>query len=207
MKTPESVGKILEQTFCRIHRENMQGIPILNSKIAIQALGFQEFEGRLLGIIITPWLMNVVLLPSIEDDWSDLKLGQKTWQSFPSKKYRFLVNEIDGIGFCQTHSIYSPMNDFTSHEQAEKVALDFIKSLMICPDPMTSKTEEELVDEELLGRIMRGEETPEVNFDDFAVIEPNELTIPIKEITEMKEATRKKFDRRALLRGNFQGET
>lgn len=199
MKDPKRLGEIVEQTFARIHRENMQGIPILNSRIRVQALGFQHYQERVVGVVITPWLMNMVLLPGEGEDWSDLALGHKRFHNFPAKKYKFMVNEIDGIGFCQTHSLHSPMNEFSSHEHAVSVAQDFLDKLMVDSSPAS----EDLVDEDLLGRIMRGEETPKVNLDDFATIQPNESSIPIKIVSGTKEPARKKFDRRALLRGRF----
>ena len=63
MLDPQQVAEQLVETFDHIHTENMQGIPILNPNIGIEALGFQEIDGRILGVIICPWLMNVVLLP------------------------------------------------------------------------------------------------------------------------------------------------
>lgn len=200
MKEPEAISEILEQTFERIHRENMQGIPILNARIRVQTLGFHEYQGRITGIIITPWLMNFVLLPSEEEDWSELALGAKQFHKFPCSKYKFLVNEIDGIGFCQTHSLFSPMNNFVSHEQAVAAAQNFLDKLYVVPEATTADP----VDEDLLGRIMRGEETPDL--DDFATIEPHENNIPVKNITDTKEPKKNKFDRRALLRGSFMGE-
>jgi len=119
VKDPHSISTIIQSTFEKIHNENMQGIPILNSRVKVQALGFQEYQDRIIGIIITPWLMNLVLLPAAEENWSEMSLGQKQTHEFPSSKYKFLVNEIDGIGFCQTHSLFSPMNNFVSHEQAQ----------------------------------------------------------------------------------------
>ena len=201
MKDPASIATIVEQTFTRIHLENMQGIPILNSRIQVQSIGFQEYQARIIGIIITPWLMNVILLPNDNEDWSNFTLGHKVSHTFPAKTYRFLVNEIEGIGFCQTHSMYSPMHDFSSHQQAVKVAQEFIDFLMVDNEP----SEEELIDEDLLGRIMRGEETAEVDLNDFATIAPYEQTIPIKEIADSEDLSSKKFDRRALLRGSFLG--
>jgi len=197
---PESISVILEKTFEKIHIENMQGIPILNSRIKVQALGFQEYQGRVVGVIITPWLMNLVLLPGNEDDWSDLTLGHKQSHEFPSGNYKFLVNEIDEIGYCQTHSLFSPMNNFISQEQAVTEAQNFLDKLFIDPEPGA----EVQVDEELLGRIMRGEETPDL--DDFATIESYEKVIPVKNITDIKIPERKNIDRRSLLRGKFTGE-
>ncbi len=170
MKTivdPQAAAVTLLQTFEHILQENMQGIPILNNKLQVQTLGFQKFEGRIMGIVITPWLMNLIILPNEDDDWNELELGKKMPVKFPSASYKFMVNEIDGIGKCKTHSMYSPMHEFYNQDHAVKVAQDFLDDLNVEREP----TVEELVDEDLLGRIMRGEEI-DVNLDEFAVIEP-----------------------------------
>lgn len=170
MKTivePQDAAVTLLQTFEHILQENMQGIPILNKKLHVQTLGFQMYNGRIIGIVITPWLMNLIMLPNEDDDWNELELGKKMPVKFPSTSYKFMVNEINGIGKCKTHSMYSPMHEFTSQDHAVKVAQDFLHNLNVEREP----TVEELVDEDLLGRIMRGEEI-DVNLDEFAVIEP-----------------------------------
>ena len=196
----QQISDQIEQTYHKIHIENMQGIPILNPAINVQALGFQELEGRVLGIIITPWLMNVVLLPNEDEDWSDMQLGDKRPHQFMSKTYKFMLNEIDGIGYCQTHSLYSPMRDFASHDQAVTVAQEFLDKLKV----ETKLTEEDIVDEDLLGKVMRGEETPEINLDDFDVIEPVQVDLfPSRGQPDLKVNVEKKISRRNLLRGNL----
>ncbi len=201
MKNPQAIAELLEKTFNTIHQVQMQGIPILNTAISVQAVGFQEYEDRIIGVIITPWLMNLVMLAGEKDDWSHLEMGKKQLHEFSSKTYKFMVNEIDGFGKCQTHSIFSPMQDFASHEQAVRAAQDFLDNLMV----ESELTEEDLVDEDLLGRIMRGEETSEVDLDDFAVIEATETTArPVRGQSEMKVRVEKKnLSRRDLLRGSF----
>lgn len=201
MRNPEAISKTVEQSFDRIHRESMQGIPILNRKINVQTVGFQTWQGRTVGIVITPWLMTVIMLPADDEDWSNLELGRKKKHDFPSQTYKFMVNEFDGIGFCQTHSLHSPMNMFYSQEHAVSAAEEFIEKMMSDSNP----SGEDPVNEELLGRIMRGEETPEVNLDDFATIEPHEDSIPVRIASGMKKPDKKKFDRRALLSGRFHG--
>ncbi|MCP3688241.1 MAG: [NiFe]-hydrogenase assembly chaperone HybE [Gammaproteobacteria bacterium] len=200
MQDPRQVAATIEKTFTRIHLENMQGIPILNPAIEVQAVGFQHYQGRVLGVIITPWLMNVVILPAEDENWSNMELGHKQPHKFPSKTCKFMVNHIEGIGACQTHSLYSPMRDFACHEQALKMAHDFLETLMVDSEP----TAEDMVDEELLGRVMRGEDTPEINLDDFAVIEPMQVessTVSKQGSTPPK--ARKNISRRNLLRGNL----
>lgn len=198
--TTQDVALAVEQAFTRIQHESMQGIPILNPGINVQTLGFQRFEGRVIGVVITPWLMTVILFPAEDEDWSKLALGRKIPHAFPAKKIKFMVNEFDGIGACQTHSLHSPMNAFSSQQQALTAAQDFIDKLLL----ESEADAEDPIDEDLLGRIMRGEETPEVNLDDFATIEPHANSIPINVTTE-KKLVNKTFGRRALLRGQFTG--
>lgn len=198
-QNPERVAKIVAQAFEKIFQESMRNMPLLNSRIKVQTLGFQYFHDRIIGIVITPWLMNIILLPAEDEDWSSLALGHKQTHTFPSKARKFLVNDIDGIGFCQTHSLFSPMNEFSSHEHAVSAAQRFLDSLMID----SAATEEDLVDEELLGRILRGEETPAVNLEDFATIEPHDSSIPIKLVSDETHKLKNKLDRRSLLRGKF----
>ncbi len=201
MKDPQSIGKLVEQAFARIHRKNMQGMPILNSRITVQALGFQRHQGRIIGVVITPWLMTVVLLPAEDEDWSDLVMGQVKSHEFPSGPYKFRVNEIAGIGYCQMHSLHSPMNGFSSQVQAVKVAEDFMNKILTAP----LTTEEGLADENPPIRVIPGSETAQVNLDHFATIEPHEKSIPIEVISETKKPRRKVLDRRSLLLGQFNG--
>src|SRR5664280_408114 len=42
----------------------MRGMPFYNEKIAIEAIGFRPFgEGEVLGVVLTPWFMNMIKLP------------------------------------------------------------------------------------------------------------------------------------------------
>jgi hypothetical protein len=40
------------------------------------------------------------MLPGEKDKWSNLKMGKKQPHKFPSSTYKFMVNEIDGIGYA-----------------------------------------------------------------------------------------------------------
>ncbi len=163
----ETLTQRIEAVFKRIENEQMQGIPLLNPALQVQTIGFQSFEGRTVGVVITPWLMNLVLLPAEGEEWSDLKLGDKTRHRFPANEFHFMVNEIDGIGICQTHSLYSPMNEFMDQDHAVAAAESFMQTLMV----EVENPETDPHDEELLGRILRGEETPEEELDGFALAE------------------------------------
>ncbi len=198
MNELQQISDRIEQSFQRIHLENMRGIPILNPQIGVQALGFQYWQDRALGVIITPWMMNLVMLPAQGEDWSQMELGHKQPHEFPSRSYKFMINDIEGIGPCQTYSMCSPMRDFSSHQQALQVAQDFLDALMEEGTP----TEEDLVDADLLGRVMRGEDTSDIDLSQFDTTDPIAST-RVEAEEEPHSAVDKVISRRNLLRGNL----
>jgi len=99
----------------------MKGMPIYNPTLAVEAVGFREDRGRHVGVIVTPWFMNLTVLPSPEDLAVWVK-GETVRLAFPSGYYDFMVSEIEGPGLVGTCSLFSPMSDFTDHEAAQVAA-------------------------------------------------------------------------------------
>ena len=140
-----------EECFQQIFEQRMQGMPIVNEALEVKAVGFREWKGRTVGILITPWFMNLMLLTADGESWDGLQLGEQKSIEFPSRNYPFSVNEFDGIGRCLTHSLCSPMFQFES--QAEAVA--YAESVMA---GLEQEADEVLKGEEAeLERYMRKE--------------------------------------------------
>lgn len=148
--------------FQTIHDQSMAGLPLLNLALSVAALHFQTFAGRVFGVILTPWMMNLIVLPGDDTEaqaWSTARLGTPWELAFPAGPVRFLSNHIEGIGPCQMHSAYSPMREFSSQAEALFTAQAYLQRLFTAPNP--EKPHEPTVDERLLGRILRGEKVPE----------------------------------------------
>ncbi|MES9833864.1 MAG: [NiFe]-hydrogenase assembly chaperone HybE [Candidatus Thiodiazotropha sp. DIVDIV] len=193
MQDLEHLTRQIETVFKGIEQEQMQGIPLLNPTLKVETIGFQHYQGRPVGVLITPWLMNLVLLPGDDDEWSDLKLGEKYQHRLPANEYRFMVNEIEGIGICQTHSLYSPMHEFMDQDHAVAAAENFMKMLMVEVETPDSDPH----DEALLGRILRGEEVAEVEMDGFAIAEAKCK----REVSSVESSEEELISRREFLRG------
>jgi [NiFe] hydrogenase assembly HybE family chaperone len=144
--------------------------------------------------------MNMVMLPGGEDDWEALELGKKIPQKFPSRTYKFMVNDIDGIGKCQTYSLHSPMHEFVNQDHALAAAQSVLDTLMV----ESELSEEEKVDEELLGRILRGEETP--GLDGVASVEAAQPAPGKTEVLQPQGRLKEAMSRRDLLRGVVLGD-
>jgi [NiFe] hydrogenase assembly HybE family chaperone len=120
----------LESAFTRIQRERMADVPLLNPALRVQAVGFGVREEYCLGVLITPWFMNLMLLPLAGDAWAELPSGTKINQSFPSGTYEFILGEEEGVGRYLMCSLFSPVFEFENQEAAVATAEAVLAGLM-----------------------------------------------------------------------------
>ena len=118
----DSVTHRLVADFREIWHAKMRDVPMVNKLLSVEAVAFQLVDGRPLGVLISPWFMNLVLLPAEGEDWSDLVAGQKELISFPSGAYEFLHNTREQTGGYKACSLFSMMGDFKTQMQAKDVA-------------------------------------------------------------------------------------
>jgi len=119
-----------EAVFREIHAARMKGVPFVNGALSVKAVGFRVFEGRVMGVLVTPWFMNVILLPAPGEDWSGLATGTRELVEFPSGTYEFLSAERPETGPYKACSLFSPMLDFSSMLQAVETAEAVIPALL-----------------------------------------------------------------------------
>jgi len=63
MESAAEIRARLEAAYRHIEKARMQGVPILNPALEVRAIGFEPCGGWHLGILVTPWFMNLLLLP------------------------------------------------------------------------------------------------------------------------------------------------
>lgn len=119
----------LEAAFREIHTAQMRGLPIVNDALAVKAVGFRRHGERWLGALVTPWFLNLVLLPGEGDEWSELVPGAKELIEFPSGRYEFVHANRKGVGAYKACSLFSPMFEFASMLQATETASAALVSL------------------------------------------------------------------------------
>lgn len=120
----------LINTYRRIGEQRMQGLPIFNQRLEVEAVGFTEWDGHLLGVLITPWFMNLVLLPGEQDDWSKLASGTFTAWELPAGEYEFTVNPDTATGVHQSLSLFTTVTDFPDQQTARAVAREIIEQIL-----------------------------------------------------------------------------
>lgn len=120
MSSVERAAATVERTFERVRVERMSDVPILNAELAVQAVGFRDWRGDALGVLVTPWCMNVMLLPGDSASWPAVPVGTTATQELPAGSFDFIEGEEDGVGRYRMCSLFSPMHEFG--DQATAVA-------------------------------------------------------------------------------------
>ncbi|MEL7114557.1 MAG: [NiFe]-hydrogenase assembly chaperone HybE [Pseudomonadota bacterium] len=117
----QATGRLVAD-FREIWHAKMRDVPMVNKLLGIEAVGWQIVDGRPLGVLISPWFMNLIQLPGEDEDWSNLKAGTKEILSFPSGAYEFIHGQREMVGGYKACSLFSPMGEFQSQMQAQDVA-------------------------------------------------------------------------------------
>ncbi|HUX64558.1 [NiFe]-hydrogenase assembly chaperone HybE [Sulfuricella sp.] len=133
MRSSESVeavhpGPLLEEIYRKIHREHMLGLPILNPDLEVEAVGFVPFRGLWVGILITPWFMNLMLLSGTAL-CPVLAEGESQSWLFPGGALKFYAGFEAEVGSCQVCSLFSPMREFANQEEARAAAQAVLNGL------------------------------------------------------------------------------
>ncbi len=138
-----SPAELLERVFAHIAATRMIGVPILNPALRVEAVGFRVWEGRWIGVLVTPWMINLVLLPGESVPLTPLAPGEKTSWDFPSGSYEFMGLNEPMLGACHVCSLMSPVLDFSMHEEAVSVAQEIIRALFVDVEETSPATIEE----------------------------------------------------------------
>lgn len=120
--------------FANIARTRMADVPICNPALEVEAVGFRRTaEDHWAGLMITPWAINLLVLPGQEAGWPALAAGSKHDWRFPSGDYEFIVAQEDSLGTYHLCSLFSPALEFASHEAARLTALATAHALFAEP--------------------------------------------------------------------------
>lgn len=118
----------LEQHYRAVLNERMRDMPFVNPELEVEAIGFRDFDGHQLGVLLTPWFMNLVLLPG-SDDWDDYAQGSACRWSLPEGSYDFNVCRDRDLGVYMTAVLFRSVSDFPDQGTARSIALEIMQRL------------------------------------------------------------------------------
>lgn len=124
-----SPAAALQQRYEDIRRTQMDGVPMLNAGLRVEALGFRPWGEHWLGVLVTPWFMNLVLFPRVPERWHAIGERESRHHVFPAGVFEVFGNRDAVLGDFQSCSLFSPMFDFADHDGARDTALQALDAL------------------------------------------------------------------------------
>ncbi len=116
--------------FERIAATRMAGLPVINPALAVAVPNMRAWRGDWVGVLVTPWAINLVVLPGAGGKFQPLEFGACQQWAFPSGDYEFLGLHEDGLGYFQSCSLMSPVFEFPAQDAAEAFALAALQGLL-----------------------------------------------------------------------------
>jgi len=124
-----SPAAALQRTFEIVWRERMHRLPMLNPALAVEAVGFRAWRDHWLGILVTPWFMNLVLMPRVDAAWQAIGERESRHHVFPAGVFEFIGAREPTLGDYQACSLFSPMFEFADQGEARAIALASLDAL------------------------------------------------------------------------------
>lgn len=178
---PQQAGTLYVQTkaqsllkaFREIHNTKMADTHFINRSVHVETIGFRALGKRVIGVLITPWCMNLVVMPAEDEDWSGIQIGEKRMFSFGSGNYEFIFNKRDDVGVYGACSLFSPMDEFSSQLQATDTA----RSIMVA---LFEEAHREVGDRSDEIKAAREAELAKITEAQAAALEPEVAVLPEK---------------------------
>ena len=130
----------LEEAFGRIARERMAGLPMMNERLRVQAFGFERLGEWRVGVLLTPWFMNLMLLPAEggedgEEGIPELAgaIGETRTVALPAGRVDCIIGGEEGVGRWLFCSLFSPVFEFADHAAAADTARAALEMLLTPP--------------------------------------------------------------------------
>ena len=137
-----SPAAALQQAFRSVLDKQMRDMPMLNPALRVEAVGFRPWSDHWLGILVTPWFMNLVLMPRVAAKWPAIGERESRHYVFPAGVFEFIGSRDAALGDYQACSLFSPMFEFANPQEAHDTAVAALGSLF---DPASREPPEAAV--------------------------------------------------------------
>lgn len=134
MNTLAARVQALQQAFEHIARTRMAGMPLNHPLLEVAVVDFlADDDGDFtLGVLVTPWCMNLLRLPlreRLHDEPGVLGVGVTGPRDIGARRFDFIGAHEPGLGAFEACSLFSPMFEFADQAAAVATAKEALKEL------------------------------------------------------------------------------
>ena len=114
----------------------MRDMPFVNPVLGVEAVGFRRHEGDWLGVMITPWFLNLFLIHGGGKLWGDIPAGERRYLNLPCGTLQFLADDDPDLGPYQYCPLIAPVSDLPDMATARQAAHQALVTVL-SPPPET----------------------------------------------------------------------
>jgi [NiFe] hydrogenase assembly HybE family chaperone len=129
-------ASFLEAHYRHVWQTRMHDMPFVNPALGVEAIGFALYEGDWLGVVITPWFLNLLLVSGGGQLWGDIPAGERRYLNLPCGTMQFIADDDPDIGPYQYCPLIAPVSNLTDMAQARAVAADALKTVFAQTTPV-----------------------------------------------------------------------
>lgn len=123
----------LREVFSRIQAERMADVPLLNPALTVETVGFRLWQDVWLGVLITPWSMNLLALAGVTP-FAPLGAHAVDSLTLPDGAVDFHGAFEPALGHYRQASLFSPMWQF-AHQDAARATAEEVMNLLFPAAP------------------------------------------------------------------------
>ena len=125
----------LASMYRRVWETSMHDMPWVNRALAVEVVGFRRWQGDWVGAVITPWFLNLFVLPGGGALWSDRPAGERCNIALPAGELEFIADddasaEVPAYQYC---ALITEVSQFASQEVARATAEGALVALFTAP--------------------------------------------------------------------------
>jgi [NiFe] hydrogenase assembly HybE family chaperone len=124
---------VLAEHFQQVWQTQMHDLPFVNPALQVEAIGFVRYSGDWLGVVVTPWFLNLFLLNGGGSLWGDIPAGQRRYLELPCGALQFIADDDPVIGPYQYCPLIAPVTGIANMGTARQAALDALRTAFAIP--------------------------------------------------------------------------
>lgn len=114
----------------QVWQTRMHDMPFVNPALAVATVGFIRQQGDWLGVVVTPWFINLFLFFGGGELWGDIPAGERRYLSLPCGTLQFIADDDPDLGPYQYCPLIAPVSSIPDMATARQAALDAMATVM-----------------------------------------------------------------------------
>lgn len=132
----------LARHFSQVLAKQRGELPLINPALEVAAVGFVRHQGDWLGVVITPWFLDLFLLSGSGQIWGDIPTGERRYVDLPCGTLHFIAEDDPDLGPYQHFPLITPIIGVPDMASAVQIAQDAMRTVLVLPAlPTTSSPE------------------------------------------------------------------